>query len=1422
MKSQLVLLIFLSSIAINFVNLETQSATEEVIEIDYLDCGPSTLSTNVKNAFLKEINTNNYVNSDLYKLKNWIVIVNNADCHQTLEFLFDLSRVDSYHSVQSIEGIWSVKFQSGDVAYAVLSEWEESGKLWGFYPEKTSRYELRYEPNDPLYENQWYLDNNGQNNGTSGIDINPNYVWETYNGDEINIAIIDDGLDYNNPDLSPNFLSSLSYDYCDDDGDVMPLDSDDDGIIDWHGTAVAGVASAKGNNNLGVTGVSYNSNLIGVRLIAKDCATELASDRMVARALNHELDVVDIYTNSWGPESIGSVLGEIGPLALNALENGTSNGRNGLGSIYVWSAGNGHQNGDNSNKDAYANSRYTIAVGATNWKGELTGYSEFGSNVLVVAPSSPLLSDSNYTGNDPAIFSTDVSGIAGRNSTDYLNDMGGTSASTPMVSGVIALMLEANPNLTWRDVQHILVRTSKKIDSSNEGWFTTYIGRDYNHAYGYGLIDAENAVNLAKEWENYSANIDFTEVMVNTGNIVVNEIVSDANDLGVTSEVFVNESIDIETVEIKVNISHSWRGDLNFFLESPNGVVSELVRESNDGSDHYRNWIFSSVVHWDENSFGLWKLKVNDTVFGGDIGSWSDWNMTFYGHPSIDRDGDNLSDFAERILETGINNPDSDNDGLNDGDEYYGWHDLNGNFHLTDLTRPDTDDDGVNDGLEGRDDNITNSITDPNDNDTDDDGLLDGCEIFGLDDCDEYVTDPLNVDTDSDGISDFDEIFAHLMEPSRHRSDPTKLDTDRDGMPDLYELENGLHPQETVDGNEDWDCDGVQVQTEAPQPETREWYRGMLVCVLINENSKRFTNYQEYLMGTNPNDSDSDLDGLPDGWEYYSGLDPLVIDSHLDLDNDTISNMHEYDNFLIDNSIFSKFNSDLRAYWKFDVLHPIFAYDLSTEANMAFMTNVNNEDSKPIKVEAKYTNGVYCDKDTSHLSVDSIQSTKFTEYTVQSWVKLTDYTNDTDDIDFGTIVGTSTDGRTWLGIDSEGYIQFRVFAGNKLYTTPLKNESKAVLNEWYHVAATYSETNNSLRLYVNGTLAANESISPSHSIKTAGDKNYICKSQDGDYLNGTVDNVAIWGRAFTDDEIRYFYERPLGIDDADGDGFPDYLKFRVEDGIMTTNANSADTDGDGLSDNEELYFGLDGYLTDPTNIDTDGDGLGDYQEWLIFGTDPTTNDTDSDNVTDDIDVFPLDSSEWIDTDGDGVGNNQDAFPLDFNATKDSDSDGIADNYEDLNGNSIVDNGETDYLNPDTDDDGYCDGLINVTVEDLQLCIANDLFPTDAGDWLDTDGDGYGDNSDACPEDGRDWLDTDLDGFCDNSDAFHENANEWKDSDSDGYGDNSDKYPKDATRHADPIQKVEKKDPIGEGTLDLALPYIVLIGAVYFVFKFFRK
>ena len=127
-----------------------------------------------------------------------------------------------------------------------------------------------------------------------------------------------------------------------------------------------------------------------------------------------------------------------------------------------------------------------------------------------------------------------------------------------------------------------------------------------------------------------------------------------------------NRGINIESVEVLVNITHGDRGDLNVFLESPNGIVSELVRENNqDLNEHYRDWVFTSVAHWGENTFGEWKLKVNDTVNGGSSNRvFNNWTMTMYGTIEPDNDNDGLPNYVDSKLGTGINNPDFDGDGL--------------------------------------------------------------------------------------------------------------------------------------------------------------------------------------------------------------------------------------------------------------------------------------------------------------------------------------------------------------------------------------------------------------------------------------------------------------------------------------------------------------------------------------------------------------------------------------------------------------------------------------------------------------------------------------------------------------------------------------------------------------------------------------
>ncbi|WP_199317941.1 S8 family serine peptidase, partial [Planktothrix sp. FACHB-1355] len=226
-----------------------------------------------------------------------------------------------------------------------------------------------------------------------------------------------------------------------------------------HGTSVAGIAAASGNNRMGVTGVSPDAGLAGLRLIADE-----VTDKQIADALSYKNQNIDIYNNSWKEEEALSA----SPQSLAAIKTGVTEGRqNKLGNIYVFAGGNNRWDGGNVNYNGFANSRYVIPVAAIDHNGEYTWYSEEGAPLLVSAYSSSV----NKSDNQPAgVTTTDMLGNQGFDPSDYTSRFSGTSSAAPLVSGVVALMLEANPNLSWRDVQHILVNTAKKNDPNNEDW----------------------------------------------------------------------------------------------------------------------------------------------------------------------------------------------------------------------------------------------------------------------------------------------------------------------------------------------------------------------------------------------------------------------------------------------------------------------------------------------------------------------------------------------------------------------------------------------------------------------------------------------------------------------------------------------------------------------------------------------------------------------------------------------------------------------------------------------------------------------------------------------------------------------------------------------------------------------------------------
>ncbi len=458
---------------------------------------------------------------------------------------------------------------------------------------------LRALPNDPLITNQWHLKKTAAS--TAGTDVNIEAAWNYpaaigSRGAGIRIGIVDDGVQTAHPDLAPNIDTANDKDWNGNDADPNPGTGDD------HGTSCAGVAAAKGNNGIGVSGTAPDATPVGMRLIA--AAT---TDAQEAEAMSYLPSLIQIKSNSWGPSDTGTILESPGPLTLAALKNSAQTGRGGKGSIIVWAGGNGGTVGDNSNYDGYANSIYTIAIGATDSLGRRANYSEPGANLIVCAPSSGASGTLEITTADRTGtlgYNTATSAAGG----DYANDFGGTSSATPAAAGIIALMLEKNPNLGWRDVQEILIRTAVRPPASTTGWVNNSAGFAFNHDFGAGLIHATAAVNLAATWSNLGAQT--TAVSTLTG---LSAAIPNNSSAGTTRTFDLSASnIRCEQITLRLSATHTARGNLEITLTSPSGMVSKLSEVHADSGDNYSNWTFSSTRHWGELSTGTWTLRIAD------------------------------------------------------------------------------------------------------------------------------------------------------------------------------------------------------------------------------------------------------------------------------------------------------------------------------------------------------------------------------------------------------------------------------------------------------------------------------------------------------------------------------------------------------------------------------------------------------------------------------------------------------------------------------------------------------------------------------------------------------------------------------------------------------------------------------------------
>jgi len=418
----------------------------------------------------------------------------------------------------------------------------------------------------------------------------------------VGIAVVDDGLEYTHPDISANYNAGASWDFNYNDANPFPDTSSDD-----HGTSAAGVACARDNSACGV-GSAYRASVAGIRLISKG-----STDFEEGGALSYKWDLNSIYSNSWGPIDDGRRKEGPGRLASLALENGVNQGRFGKGSIYVWAGGNGRRSSDNCNYDGWANSRYTISVGAVDSQGIQSWYSESCSMLVVSAPSS---------GSSISITTTDLMGSRGTSPGDCTSSFGGTSAAAPLAAGVVALILQANPLLTWRDVQGVLLSSAAKNDAHDAEWRTNGAGLHFNHKYGFGLIDAYASVLTARNWINLPSQKSETE------KLVVNQPIPESGHY--QSTITISESFVVEHATVRFVAQHPRRGEILISLTSPSGTVSVLAEKHSDTNANY-DWTFGSIFNWGEPSQGTWTLVVSDAVVRN-TGTFTSWELSIYGH----------------------------------------------------------------------------------------------------------------------------------------------------------------------------------------------------------------------------------------------------------------------------------------------------------------------------------------------------------------------------------------------------------------------------------------------------------------------------------------------------------------------------------------------------------------------------------------------------------------------------------------------------------------------------------------------------------------------------------------------------------------------------------------------------------------------
>ena len=555
---------------------------------------------------------------------------------------------------------------------------------------------------DPLREAQWNLENTGQaayasEGGSEGEDLGMTATLAGGpTGVGVRVAVVDTGMEICHPDLEANVEPGASFNF--NQGvwlGTLATDPFFPGTYGDHGTGVAGLIAAQSNNGVGLRGVAPAASLRGYNFLSTLNPSAYFDSHGSSDSQPNSTDV-DVFNLSYG------VFGgeyDSSPEEVVLFRQGIESLRSGRGAIYVKAGGNSFarcvsmqridqvevgeadEDGDgifeplyadfdineeigcvSANADPVQNLPYLVAVGAYGADGRRSSYSSAGSALWVSAPSG------EYGVDLPAQISTDqmgaeqgydalVSGLVGAAGIpvgssenphgDYINSFNGTSAAAPNASGAVALLLEVQPELTWRDVKYILAKSARQIHADipqvkigfggsaavlRHAWVTNAAGYYFHNWYGFGAIAVDEAVELARTHVPGSLGrfSDGEEVFRRSDRAQI----PDHDGAGISQTVNVSgigQALKVEAVQLSIQVAHPFTNDLGVYLTSPFGTESILNPPFNEilTANADLDWKLLSNAFYGESPSGEWALKVIDAA-EGDVGTLESWSLTFY------------------------------------------------------------------------------------------------------------------------------------------------------------------------------------------------------------------------------------------------------------------------------------------------------------------------------------------------------------------------------------------------------------------------------------------------------------------------------------------------------------------------------------------------------------------------------------------------------------------------------------------------------------------------------------------------------------------------------------------------------------------------------------------------------------------------